>query len=68
MRRIWQGIPRDVRHAVALGTFAEFGSEGTVITYVACALVYEGLRWLVERDVERVRRGLSEHYGIELRR
>jgi len=67
MRKFWQTIPRDVRHAGGLGTVAHFGGLKSAATYLACALVYEILQWLVERDMERVRRGLSERYGVELK-
>ena len=67
MRKVWRSIPRDVCHAVALGTVAHFGGVRSAITYLICALIYEALRWLVERDAERVRRGLSEYYGVDLK-
>ena len=68
VRRTLGSIPRGVRWAVGLGTVAHFGSPGSAVTYCLCVGGYEALAWFVGRDVERVRRGLCEHYGIELPR
>ena len=64
--KVWQSTPRGVRHAIALGTVAHFGGMRSAATYLACAVIYEVLRWLIERDMERVRRGLSKRYGVRL--
>lgn len=67
VRRTWNSIPRETLWGAWLAACFYYGQEGSAVTLLFCAAAYETVRWLVERDTERIRRGLSERYGVEFR-
>lgn len=56
-------VPIEIRWACAVGTVAHFEGGAYAALITAAAVAVEVMQW----DTERVRRGLSETYGISLK-
>lgn len=67
VKRAWSSIPREVWFGAGQAVYLYFGQEWSAVTFFVCVASYEILRWLLERDTERVRRRLNEEYGLDLR-
>lgn len=63
-RRLWRRVPIECRYAVGAGTVLYIAGWNSFLTFCICAVSFQLLKALIERNSQRLIRALERESGV----